>query len=195
MVERGKVVQIDRIGQSTQDRLQRAAELNVLSTPATRLSDGVNLALMAVGIVILLRVVKNPATGQWTAATALILCGLALGVAWQVVRRNWLPAQMPRRWIAGERRVQWLHTAHTCIAVAGAVGYFAFVCLWISSHQLVPRTVFPVIVFGYLVVQAVLTGFFRDHQPVSASPRNPRRTSLFHTMQPIRSERWGDPSL
>jgi len=133
--------------------------------PAARVSDWLNLLLMATGVGILLADAARPTTGRLLSSLALALCGLAVFAGWQVVRRSWLPGRMPMRWRTGEARVALLKIVHGTVAVLGAAGYFGFLLFWIFRPAAISRAMFPIAVFGYLIVQATFAGFFRDHLP------------------------------
>jgi len=144
-------------------------EASGATVQAARASDWLNLLLMGTGVGILLADAARPTTGRVVSSVALALCGLALFAGWQVVRRSWFSSRMPVRWRTGEARVVLLKIVHGTVAVLGGVGYVAFLLLWMMRPAAISRAMFPVAVFGYLIVQATFAGFFRDHLP------NPQR--------------------
>jgi hypothetical protein len=147
--------------------------------PAARASDWLNLLLLATGVGVLLADAARPTTGRVISSVALALCGLAVFAGWQVIRRSWFASRMPVRWRTGEARVVLLKIVHGTVAVVGGIGYFGFLIVWVLHRAAISRAVFPVAVFGYLIVQATFAGFFRDHLP---APQQGERRRISHDL-------------
>jgi hypothetical protein len=146
---------------------------------AARASDWLNLLLMGTGVGILLADAARPTTGRVVSSVALALCGLAVFAGWQVIRRSWFASRMPVRWRSGEARVVLLKAVHGTVAVVGGIGYFGFLMVWVLHRAAISRAVFPVAVFGYLIVQAAFAGFYRDHLP---APQQGERRRISHDL-------------
>jgi hypothetical protein len=133
-----------------------------------RTNDLLNLFLFLGVSALLLAWIADAQTGVGARATAAGLCAVALFGAWQMVRRRFFPALMPRRWDGA--RLRWLRTVHGVVLVAGTVLFLGFGIGSFLAPGRFSRTVSWLVVVGYFVVISMLSDFLKDREPEAVRP-------------------------